>query len=487
MRSDADRIARLTGRARRCRPSAFPRLAGRGEEAGIALLLALLIIFILSGLAVSIILLTDSQIRLERTVEAQSRVHYAALAGLEEARGRLNSSAPDTITPLQLPTVVTQVLYLVNSSTADPVQPTNSASPYYDVEYVREFTGGLAAATILPAVASDQAGAGTAAAIPYKWVRITLKTEYSSSQDVDRDGVLNSTTPVYWDGSQQDLSTRLTQGVAVYKLTALAVDSTGIRKLVQTEVAGAGGSLTASAAAAIGGSATLSGISVGGTLKGRRKRKVGEPNLLIEGVDACGGSSLPGIIAGGTVTIPAGMVATITGSSPATIQNASPFPQSASRLISSLRGSARAILNADPTHVSLSSTGTSYVGTNVVLGTQAVGTTPAQPLVTYADKSLSISGSAATGQGILLVNGDLAIVGGFDYNGMIVVNGSVTLTSNAVGTVAIYGTLISSGNLIADSTASTVLNSVDVNFDSCAMAAGYQVLPKTVLAYRELP
>ena len=223
MRSDADRIARLTGRARRCRPSAFPRLAGRGEEAGIALLLALLIIFILSGLAVSVILLTDSQIRLERTVEAQSRVHYAALAGLEEARGRLNSSAPDTITPL--PTTVTQVLYLVNSSTADLVQPTNPASSYYDSEYAREFAGGLSAATVLPAVASDQPGAGTAAAIPYKWVRITLKTEYSSNQDVDQDGVLNSTTPIYWDGSQQDLSTRLTQGVAVYKLTALAVDS----------------------------------------------------------------------------------------------------------------------------------------------------------------------------------------------------------------------------------------------------------------------
>jgi hypothetical protein len=458
-----------------------------GEEAGIALLLTLFVIFILSGLAVSLILLTDSEVRLQRSMEAQANTYYAGLAGLEEARARLNPSAPDTIPITQLPTVVTQVLYLVNSSTADPVQPTNPASPYYDHEYVREFPDGLGAATVLSSVASDQPGAGTAAAIPYKWVRITLKTEYSSSQDVDWDGVLNRTTPIYWNGSQQDLSTRLPQGVAVYKLTALAVDPSRIRKLVQTEVAGAGGGRTAGAAAATGGSATLSGILVGGTLKGKRKKKIGTPNLIIEGLDDCGGSSLPGIIAGGTVTIPLGRAATVTGSSPATIQNASPFPQSAPALINSLRASAVPILNADPTHVSLAPDGASYVGTNVVLGTQAVGTTPAQPLVVYADKPLFLSGTTGTGQGILLVNGNLSVTGGFDYSGMVVADGSVTLTSTTTGTVAIYGTLVSSGNLTADSTASTVLNSIDINYDSCALSDSYRVLPKIVLAYRELP
>jgi len=99
-RAREEQSALLMRRAKRWPASTSPRLAVGAEEAGIALLLSLLIIFILSGLAVSIILLTDSQIRLERTVEAQSRVHYAALAGLEEARGRLNPSAPDTITPL---------------------------------------------------------------------------------------------------------------------------------------------------------------------------------------------------------------------------------------------------------------------------------------------------------------------------------------------------------------------------------------------------
>jgi len=477
MRMDKEPIASRMWRAEPClATTASGPATGVGEEAGIALLLTLFVIFILSGLAVSLILLTDSEIRLERSMEAQANAYYAGLAGLEEARGRLNPSAPDPITITLLPTAVTQVLYLVNSSTADPVQPTNTASPYYDYAYVREFPDGLGAATVLSSVASDQPGAGTAAAIPYKWVRITLKTEYSSSQDVDGDGVLNRTTPIYWDGSQQDLSTRLPQGVAVYKLTALAVDPSRIRKLVQTEVTGAGGGLTASAAAAIGGAATLNGISVGGI-----------PNLRLRGRDACGGPSLPGIMAGGTVTIPSGGVARITGSSPATVEHVSPFPQSAATLIGSLRASATPILNADPTHVSLAPDGASYVGTNLVLGTQAVGTTPAQPLVAYADKSLSLSGTTGTGQGILLVNGNLSVTGGFAYNGMIVVDGSLTLTSTTTGSVSIYGTLVSSGNLVADSTSSTTTNAIDINYDSCALSDSYQVLPKIVLAYRELP
>ena len=155
------------------------RTRSDSRERGIALLLAMIIILMLSGLAVSLVLLTDSQVRLGQTAQAQGRVFYAALAGLEEARGRMNGSAPDTITP-SLPTSVSQVLYIVNSSSSDPVQPTNPTSPYYDSEYSYEFPGGFASASVLPNINSDQPGAGTSTAIPYKWVRITLMTEASA-------------------------------------------------------------------------------------------------------------------------------------------------------------------------------------------------------------------------------------------------------------------------------------------------------------------
>ena len=207
-------------------------------ERGIALLLAMIIILILSGLAVSLVLLTDSQIRLGATTQAQGRVFYAAMAGLEEARGRMNGAAPDTIAP-SLPDSVSQVLYILNSSSSDPVQPMNPMSPYYDSEYSYEFPGGFASAIVLPNIHSDQPGTGTSTAIPYKWVRITLMTEASAHRDINQDGVLNPTGPIYWDGTQQTLSS--SGGTLVFVLTALAVDSTKVMKILQTEVAGAAG------------------------------------------------------------------------------------------------------------------------------------------------------------------------------------------------------------------------------------------------------
>jgi hypothetical protein len=412
----------------------------------------------------------DSQIRLGKTVETQAQMYYAALAGLEEARGRINASAPDTIGG-SLPGAATQVLYLVNSTAQDPVEPTNVSNPYYDYEYAQEFVGGLTGATVLPPVASDQPGAGTASTIPYKWVRVTLKTEYSAHQDVNQDGVLDSSVPVYWDGLQQGLSTQLTGGVPVYKLTALAVDRSRIRKLVQAEVADPVGTLNALASLGAAGSATLAGISVAGV-----------PNLTVNGTDACGAQSLPGIIAGGTIT---SSTATILPVTPSSSQNVLPFPQSASTLISSLRASATPILTADPAHVTLSLTGTRYVGMNVALGSQAVGSTPAQPVVVYSDKPLRLSGGTNTGDGILLVNGNLSVTGGFNYRGMIVVAGVVKLASNASGSISIAGAVISSGNLSVNSTASAA-TSLTTNYDSCAVADSYQILPKTILAFRDL-
>ncbi len=446
-----------------------PVVGNRGQP-GVAILLVLVVLTILSGLAVSLVLLTDSQSRLTNTVQTQAQVYYAALAGLEEARGRLNPSAPDAISTTSLPTTTTGVLYLVNSSTLDPVQPTNTSSPYYDYEYAQEFSGGFSSATVLGPVSSDQPGAGTASAIPYKWVRITLKTEYSSKQDVNQDGILDPTTTINWYGSNQNLSTAAAGGVPVYKLTALAVAPSGIRKMGQMEVAAIPN--TNSAAVATAATASLSGVTASG-----------KSNLTVDGNDACEvASDLPGVMAGSTVTT---SVATVTGSPTPTQQNVSPFPQSASALISSLRPAATPILYADPTHVSVSSGGTSYNGTNVVLGTQPSGTTPAQPLVVYSDKPLTISGKSSIGDGILLVNGNLTVDAGFNYRGKIVANGTVTLTSGGTGSISIQGTVISSGNFSANSAASNS-TSLSVTFNSCAIAESYQILPLTILAFRDL-
>jgi hypothetical protein len=419
-----------------------------------------------------LVLFTQSETELSGTIASESQAYYAALAGLEEARGRLYPLAPDAITTL--PQQVNQVLYLVNGSYHHPVKPLEASSPYYDYEYAQEFPGGFASAQVLPWVASDQPGAGTPYVIPYKWVRITLETEYASKTDVNQDGVLNSTTWINWDGAHQGLATSMPNGMPVYMLTALAVEPNGIRKMLQEEVVGtpplvpAGGVGTA-------GSATVTG------LRGRWHRSA---NLTLNGMDACiPGNGLPGIAAGSTITTSG--LSNISGSPSGEVPNLLPFPQAAASIIQSLLPGAVPILDVDPQQVTLTAGGGSLVGTNVTLGQLPGGSSPGQPVVVYADRSLEISGPSSSGYGILLVNGNLSITGGFNYQGLIVANGKVTLDLSWRGSIDLLGSLISSGNLSINSFASP-RTSVNLTYDSCVVADAFRSIPLVVRSFKQL-
>jgi type II secretory pathway pseudopilin PulG len=456
------------------------------RDRGIALLLAMIIIIILSGLAVSLVLLTDSQVRLGQTAQAQGRVFYAALAGLAEARGRMNGSAPDTITSL-LPISVSQVLYIVNSRSSDPVQPTNPMSPYYDSEYSNEFTGGFASVTVLPNINSDQPGAGTSTAIPYKWVRITLMSEASAHRDINQDGVLTS-TPIYWDGTQQTLSSA--GGSLVFVLTALAVDSTKVMKILQTEVAGTPGGGTFAPLAPM---ATASSLSVTGNSS--------SPNIFVDGTDHNTGdagcpapvAALPGILSGGAATVSS---ASVTGN-PATQSNVAPFPQSVSSLLSQFQTSATAITSADPSHVT--SSGTGYTAYGTTLGTQPSGGNPGTVAVVYADNPLTIIGGANSGYGVLLVNGNLTVIGDFNYQGVMIVNGQVNFTPFHHRTIVMSGAVLGAGVVTLNASSGLMNPQIKTWYNSCVVAQALQGIsggissgsssPTTsplVLSYREL-
>jgi hypothetical protein len=475
------------------------RTRSDSRQRGIALLLAMIIILMLSGLALSMVLLTDSQVRLGQTAQAQGRVFYAALAGLEEARGRMNGSAPDTIT-LSLPNSVSQVLYIVNSSSSDPVQPTNPASPYYDSEYSHEFRGGFASASVLPNIKSDQPGAGTSTAIPYKWVRITLMTEYSAHTDINQDGILDPTDPIYWNGTQQTFSSA--GSTPVYVLTALAVDSTKVMKILQTEVASAAeGGFTPLAALAFAGSATVSGNPLWFNSTGNPMNSLA--NVIVEGSDNDPGGAgcpapvapLPGITAGGAIS---SVAASIIGN-PATQPSLAPFPQSAATLISQYQPNATAITSADPSHVTFN--GTSYTASGTTLGIQPSGETSGTVRIVYANQPLTITGSRNTGYGLLLVNGNLSVTGNLNYQGVIIANGQINFTPPSAGNITVSGSVLGAGNavlsapLFVGSTSATI----SALYNSCIVA---HVLPGAgagtsfgsssattspqVLSYREL-
>jgi len=450
------------------------RTRSDSRERGIALLLALIIIFLLSGLAVSLVLLTDSQVRLGQTAQARGRAFYAALAGLEEARGRMKCSAPDTITP-SLPNSVSQVLYIVNSSSSDPVQPTNATSPYYDSEYSAEFPGGFASASVTT-INSDQPGIGTSTAIPFKWVRITLMTEYSAHRDINQDGVLNSTTPIYWNGTHQTHSSGA--GTLVFVLTALAVDSTKVMKILQTEVAGAtggGGCFTPLAELASGGSASISGHTTT------------PANVIVAGNDNNPGGAgcplpvtpLPGILAGGTIS---SSWASISGN-PATKWFVAPFPQSVATVISQYQPTATAITSVDPGHVTFN--GMSYTASGTTLGTQPSGGTSGTVQIVYANEPLTITGNGNTGYGLLLVNGNLSVTGNLNYQGVIIANGGINFTPPSNGNITLSGSVLGAGSTVLSAPYGSGNATISALYNSCVVA---QVLPGSpqILSYREL-
>jgi hypothetical protein len=452
------------------------------KERGIALLVAMLVIVTLSGLALSMVLLTESQIRLAQTLQARARAYYAAMAGLEEARGRMNGSAPDTIAS-SLPTTLQQVFYLVNASATDPVQPTNLTSPYYDSEYAQEFGGGFGSATVLPYLNSDQPGAATSTSIPYKWVRITLKTTGGTSR-------------LYWDGTQETPTS--TGGTLVYVLTALAVDYTKVRKILQIEVAGTpgvgGANYTPVAAVAAAGSVSLYGSP-------RWQLGTGSPNVTVTGIDNNQGTggcpaptgALPGVLAGGTVTT---SDASADGS-PTTQSAVTPFPQSAATLISQYQSTSSSITSVDPSHVT--SSGTGYVANGTTLGTQPTLGSAGSVRIVYSGGPLSITGSGNSGYGVLLVNGNLTVTGSWNYQGVTIVNGGINFTAPRGTNIQVSGTLIASGNVSLNASASYRYSTIRTLYNSCIVSQVLQGLsggdssgltssttsPQT-LAYREL-
>lgn len=62
--------------------------------------------------------------------------HYSSLSGLEEARGRLMSSAADAIAVASIPAAIDKVLYITNSMPGDTVTPTTAGTSYYDSELI---------------------------------------------------------------------------------------------------------------------------------------------------------------------------------------------------------------------------------------------------------------------------------------------------------------------------------------------------------------
>ena len=216
----------------------------RQPEAGIALLISIFVLLLISVVAIALIVSSGTESALAGNYRSSTGVYYAAVSGLEEARGRLltkNPSSFKTTDPGLLPApgatlLIGTVAYVLNPGPTEAMG--NILTTYPDTEYDQEFgPGALAAATVKPPAKSVwNRSPLNSLNVPgplYKWVRINALSEKSLNLDVDADTLADSTTPLYYDNSLSRFSNSSSAGPQVLEITSLAALPNGSQKIVQ--------------------------------------------------------------------------------------------------------------------------------------------------------------------------------------------------------------------------------------------------------------
>lgn len=225
---------------------------GRREQKGVALLLTIFGLLLLTAVAAAMMFSSDSETQIAMNYRDSQVAGYAAVAGLQEARDRIHpvfgdlaiagylpSDAPDAGTP------GAYVLYIINpnphnNETVASISPwlatvNGQPNPFFDQELCQEnmlgltgYTPGAAcASTAIPAGGCSQVGGagvgwckyydnsanatpwnlkdtnGSPIPMDYKWVRITLKQDMNTPVYVPDATTATGTTQVCWDGNYQ--------------------------------------------------------------------------------------------------------------------------------------------------------------------------------------------------------------------------------------------------------------------------------------------
>jgi len=245
------------------------------------LLIAIFVLMLISVVAIALLVSSGTETALGANYRSSSTVYYAALAGLEEARGRLlpknpnyfgaSVIAPGTTFPLG------QTLYVINRLSGDNIVPWDSSNTYYDNEYYAEF-GTQASSASWQSVYSvwDNNIQGIPGPI-FKWVRVNAATEQSLFLQVNASGSYDNSTPIYFDPSHLDkylnpwpslvVGSTSTAAVQALEVTALAELPTGSKKILQYIVAPAAYNLTFPSALTLDGNAVTFSVPSSGAFR----------------------------------------------------------------------------------------------------------------------------------------------------------------------------------------------------------------------------
>jgi hypothetical protein len=355
------------------------------------------------------------------------------------------------------------------------VNPLNLAAtnPYRDTEYQAEFGVPITGATV--ATTNSTSGA-LIAGIPgplFKWVRVTAKTELSANIDVNGDNVLDNAIPIFYDGASQNLTMT---GRQVLRVTSLAVQPNGSRRMLQYDVSVVVLNLSFPAALTFdgNGSALFPANSNVYTVTGADAASCGTPP---QGPFPAIGTVSPGDDTAISSAIPKNRWNKYTGSGP------SPDVQDVSgTLPPNLQIVATVTANADNVTAGPATSLPNYGTLNA-------------PTIQVVNGDLDLSGNI-TGYGILVVTGNATFAGTVGWQGIVLIIGQGTMTVSGGGNNSFEGAVLlartrdAAGNLLP-TPGPTLLDWAGgggngVHYDSCHINNAQNNLVYRLLSFREV-
>jgi hypothetical protein len=461
----------------------------RQGEAGIALLISIFVLLLISVVAIALVVSSGTESALAGNYRSSTGVYYAALSGLEEARGRLLSKNPDAFkttdptTFLPAPGVTLNMgdtYYLINPVGGETITPWDTSSTYGDNQFAVEFgPSGFSAPTNPSPKALSVWNKNPLQALNlpgplYKWVRINAVSEKSLGVDADTDNLADATTPLYFDGVRFRNSS--SAGPQVLELTSFAILPNGSQKLVQYLVVPVPITLPPfPAALTLAGSVTSPSATVGYSAPGSNA------GFSIKGNDyGCNGSltALPTVRAigvldstdtsvvqnGGNVNgvhftgIPSTYWSSYTGlpaSTPPDIGTVNSSFSGSMTTPSGLNSVVQTIIqNADATVPTTSGSAERTFLSNLI-SSGAMSST--SPLTVVVNGDLDLTGWHSTGYGLLLVTGTFTYDPDASWDGIVMVVGKGMVVGSKSGSGEFDGAMFVAQTLDPSTGYTTVL------------------------------
>src|SRR5882762_2215686 len=500
------------------------------RERGVALLIAIFSLMLISAVAIALIVSSGTDSALASNYRTSASAYYAALAGIEEARGRLLGTNANPIALPATPMDLTQVVYIINPLNGEPVSPENGSnlSTYPDNEYKQEFGVDVASRTITK-INSVSPVAGMPGPL-YKWVRINAVTEKSMGNgptgngttgvDVNGDGTVDQITPLFYDpanmnGSRNAMAPGLIETLAppataqfsqALEITSYAVLPNGSQKMLQAVVRPLVEfpSLTAPGFTA---ALTLAGNSV--SFDGP-----GTSSFFIRGDDQCNPPSamVPAI---GYTNGPGGDANITPGATPTSNYLGMPNNPPPPPPTTPSPGSIADVGNTNGVQMNLNwltPSGLDAVVQDITNGADAVIAGPAtpssfpsgmssgHPMTIVVNGDLDLNGWHNTGYGLLLVTGTLKYDPDASWQGVVLVIGQGKFVSTRGGTGEIDGAVFiaktrdATGNLLNSLGASSFSQigsgsnqGLGIRYNSCLSRSAVGPITYKVVSFREIP